>query len=36
VLFNETGKPIDYSVVVGTQTADGTIPAQALQTLVFK
>jgi glucosylceramidase len=36
VLFNETGKPIDYSVVVGAQTADGTIPAQAVQTLVFK
>jgi glucosylceramidase len=36
VLFNETNKPIDFSVVIGSQTADGTIPAQALQTLVFK
>jgi glucosylceramidase len=36
VLFNETGKPIDYSVSVGSQAADGTIPAQALQTLVWK
>lgn len=36
VLFNETSKPIDFSVVVGGQTADGTIPGQALQTLVLQ
>jgi glucosylceramidase len=36
VLFNETGKPIDYSIGTGTQSADGTIPAQAVQTLVWK
>jgi glucosylceramidase len=36
VVFNETGKPIDYSIGFGTQAADGTIPAQAVQTLVFQ
>jgi glucosylceramidase len=34
VLFNETDKPIDYSVILGTQGVDGTIPAKAIQTLV--
>ncbi len=36
VLFNETKAAIDYSVTVGTQAADGSIPAQSLQTLVWK
>lgn len=36
VLFNETGKAIDYSISTGKQSADGTIPAQAVQTLVWK
>jgi len=36
VLFNETGKSIDYSISTGKQSADGTIPAQAVQTLLWK
>ena len=36
VLFNETGAAIDYSISAGAQAADGTIPAQAVQTLVWK
>ena len=36
VLFNETGKAIDYSITVGNQALDGTAPAQAVQTLVWK
>ena len=36
VLFNETGKPIDYTITIGTQAVDGTAPAQAVQTLVWK
>ena len=33
VLFNETAAPIDYSLVVGGEAVDGTIPAQSIQTL---
>ena len=36
VLFNEKTTPIDYTVAVGTQAVDGTLPAQSLQTLVWK
>jgi glucosylceramidase len=36
VLFNEKATPIDYTIVVGTQSVDGTLPAQSLQTLVWK
>ena len=36
VLFNETKAALDYSVNVGSQSADGSIPAQSLQTLVWK
>jgi glucosylceramidase len=36
VVFNETGKAIDYSITVGNQAVDGTAPAQAVQTLVWK
>jgi len=35
VLFNETAAPIDYAVTAGGMAARGTIPAQALQTLVW-
>jgi glucosylceramidase len=36
VLFNETNAPIDYAVVIGGNNVTSTIPAQALQTLVWK
>ncbi len=36
VLFNETGKAIDYSISLGSQAVDGTIAGQAVQTLVLK
>jgi hypothetical protein len=36
VLFNETNAAIDYTASVGSQAADGTIPAQSLQTLLWK
>jgi glucosylceramidase len=36
VLFNETNAPIDYAAVIGTQSVSTTIPAQSLQTLVWK
>jgi glucosylceramidase len=36
VLFNETRAPIDYAVVVGARNVSGTLPAQALQTLLWK
>jgi glucosylceramidase len=35
VVFNETGKPIDYAVTSGGLSVDGTAPAQSLQTLVW-
>ena len=35
VLFNETGAPIDYAVVLGAQNVAGTIPPQSLQTLLW-
>jgi glucosylceramidase len=35
VLFNQTAKPIDYDVVLEGAHAEGTIAAQALQTLVW-
>ena len=35
VLFNQTAKPIDYSVLLEGVRAEGTIAAQALQTLVW-
>ncbi len=35
VLFNEKTMPIDYTVVVGAQAVDGTLPAQSMQTLVW-
>jgi glucosylceramidase len=35
VLFNEKTTPIDYTVVVGAQAVDGTLPAQSMQTLVW-
>jgi glucosylceramidase len=36
VLFNETTTAIDYTMVMGNQAVDGTLPAQSLQTLVWK
>ena len=36
VLFNETNKPIDYAVLLGTQNVSSTIPAQSIQTIVWK
>jgi glucosylceramidase len=36
VLFNETNKPIDYAVVLGTQNVSSTIPAQSIQTIFWK
>ncbi len=36
VLFNETANPIPYSVVLGSQSASGTLPGESLQTLVWK
>jgi glucosylceramidase len=35
-VFNETGKPIPYSIVKGTQSVSTTIAAQSLQTVVWK
>jgi glucosylceramidase len=35
VLFNETGTPIDYAVVLGAQNVAATIPPQSLQTLLW-
>jgi glucosylceramidase len=35
VLFNQTAKPVPYTVTLGGQAAQGTIDAQALQTLVW-
>jgi len=35
VLFNETAAPLDYAVTSGSETVDGTAPAQSLQTLVW-
>jgi glucosylceramidase len=35
VVFNQTGKPIDYTLKVGTQQVDSTAPAQSLQTLLW-
>jgi glucosylceramidase len=36
VLFNQTAKPIAYSVVLDGKVAEGSIDAQALQTLLWK
>jgi glucosylceramidase len=36
VLFNETRAPIDYAVVLGAQNVSGRLPAQSLQTLLWK
>jgi glucosylceramidase len=36
VLFNETGGPLDYSVVLGAESVESTIPAQSLQTVVWR
>ncbi len=36
VVFNETGKAIDYSVTVGDLTVDATAPAQSVETQVWK
>jgi glucosylceramidase len=35
VLFNEMPAPVDYTLVLGKQSAAGRIPAQSLQTLVW-
>jgi glucosylceramidase len=35
VVFNSATAPVNYTVQVGTQAADGTIPAQAIQTLLW-
>jgi glucosylceramidase len=35
VLFNETNAPIPYNVVISGKTFPGTIPAQAIQTLIW-
>lgn len=35
VLFNQTAKPIAYSVMLDGKVAEGSIDAQALQTLVW-
>jgi glucosylceramidase len=36
VIFNAGMAAVPYSVVVGSQAVDGTIPAQAIQTLVWQ
>jgi glucosylceramidase len=36
VLFNETSSAIPYSVTIGSNSANETIPGQAMQTLVWK
>jgi glucosylceramidase len=36
VVFNETRAPIDYAVVIGGANVTTTIPAQSIQTLVWK
>jgi glucosylceramidase len=36
VVFNETASSIPYSVVVGEHSANGSVPGQAMQTLVWK
>jgi glucosylceramidase len=35
-IFNETKAPIDYAVVMGTSSVSHTIPAQSLQTIVWR
>jgi glucosylceramidase len=35
VVFNETAAPLDYAVTSGSETVNGTAPAQSLQTLVW-
>jgi glucosylceramidase len=36
VIYNSATTPVTYSVVVGAQAVDGSIPAQAMQTLVWQ
>jgi glucosylceramidase len=35
VMFNSATMPVSYTVNVGSQAVDGTLPAQAIQTLVW-